>query len=539
MTRPVHLYINAGYPLIYHRTTENERAFQYILTDLKKNGLGDLRVFVWKVTTGLYLYSDGPDVRVAMDFLESLRYITGDEGGVPADSVYVFHGVRRFLEAPGNIQQLRDAAYALRTVGSHIICIGSDCDIPPELEDAMTVVDFPLPDRAGLRDLFRRMVDEQSKVLTDIEIDDAALEMAAENALGLTAFRAESAAALSLIETNKLDLSLIREEKRQALKQAGALEFIPAMETMDDLGGFDAAKAHVRLRSAYFKDTERAREFGITTPPKGILVVGLPGTGKTLLSKCVANELDLPLYRLDIGSLFKGIVGSSEETTRRTLRVLETMAPAVLLLDEFEKTMAGLESSGRSDSGVTSRVIGTILTWTQESRAPIYKVAACNTLRNLDPAIMRRGRWDAVFSVDLPSNEEVKEIFSIHLKKRGKDPDKFDLDRLGKVASGFVGAEIESAVVDALYFAFTAGEELKTEHVERACSEIIPISKTSKEEIDKFRKWIKNRAIPVSTRNDDAVTTSTAESGEAKRAVRSPTKLDMDSVTDFVKRIQV
>jgi ATPases of the AAA+ class len=209
--------------------------------------------------------------------------------------------------------------------------------------------------------------------------------------------------------------------------------------------------------------------------------------------------MNLPLYKFDIGAVFKGVVGGSEAGIRNAIKLAETVAPCVLLIDEMEKLVAGLESSGKSDSGVTSRVIGTLLSWMQETKAPIYKLATCNTIRNLDSALFRRGRWDALFAVDLPTLEERKEILSIHLRKRGRDANNYDLNLLAKEMEGFVGAEIESVVDEALYIAFDADRELDTGDLKSVADELVPISKTDQDAISAFRDWMKSHAAPVSS----------------------------------------
>jgi SpoVK/Ycf46/Vps4 family AAA+-type ATPase len=251
--------------------------------------------------------------------------------------------------------------------------------------------------------------------------------------------------------------------------------------------------------------------------------VGLAGCGKTQAGKAVSAALDLPLYKFDMGSVFKGVVGQSEATVRTALRMAENIAPCVLLLDEFEKSVAGLESSGKSDSGVTSRVVSTILTWMQETKAPIYKMATCNTIRNLDPALLRRGRWDAVFAVDLPTPEEREQIFAIHLKKRGRNPENFDLRILSKFSDGFVGAEVESAVEEALYIAFDSDRDLETADIARVCKSIVPISKTDAETIRTFRDWIQGRAQNVSRSKE--LTAEAARKTTTERSLRVSTKL--------------
>jgi hypothetical protein len=231
-------------------------------------------------------------------------------------------------------------------------------------------------------------------------------------------------------------------------------------------------------------------------------------TGKTLSAKAISATLDLPLYKFDVGSVFKGIIGSSESTIRNALKLAETVAPCVLLIDEMEKLVAGLESSGRSDSGTTSRVIGTLLSWMQETTSPVYKVATCNTIRNLDAALFRRGRWDAVFAVDLPTFEERQEIFSIHLRKRGRKIEAFDLAALARGTEGFVGAEIESVVEEALYHAFDADRDISQADLVKVSSTVVPISKTDKEDVAQFREWMRTRAMPVSNALKNSVDTA-------------------------------
>lgn len=513
-------YIKAGYPCLYIRSTEQERAMDEISIDLKKNDLSNsLVVYTWRCTTGLIPYlSDKPaNDQVAYDLVESFKYIKdGTNGETPENKLYVIFNPKKFLtDNLVAIQALRDAAYAIRLVGSHIIMVGGGIDLPEELEDVMTFVDFDLPSKEDLKKAFRGITDNYKDIITG-EITDDLLEVAAENACGLTHFKAENAIALSIVEASGIDISLLRKEKQLAIKQSGVLEYVPHDETSDTLGGFDTLKGHVAQRIRFFSDHKKAVDFGLR-PPKGIMLVGLPGTGKSLASKAIATSLNLPLYRFNVGALFKGIVGASESATRQALKLIESVAPCCLVLDEMEKLVAGLESSGKTDSGVTSRVIGSLLTWMQETTAPIYKVATCNTIRNLDAALFRRGRWDAVFAVDLPTSLEREQIFSIHLKKRKRSPKSYDLAKLSTLSDGFVGAEIESAVEEALYRAFDQCRELEMADMEVTLKSIVPISKTDKEAITSFQTWMKERATSVSAKPEAPV----IELGVPKKAGRA------------------
>lgn len=491
------VYFQAGCPALYIRTVEEERALSAILSALKESGLRGIRVYIWKPTTGLYQYGMDPRHEMLKRGLhETFAAIAPPQNPV-SDCVYIFFRIHYYLDNPEIVQHLRDAAWVLRGAGSHLVFIGPHADFPPELQEIFTVVDFDHPTRDELSEIIREMVLTYSMDLSEQPTEEKIVQ-AAEAAKGMTIFRTEAAAALSFVERGTLDVSVIQREKRQMLKHTEAVQYVETDETFRDLGGFKKLKEHVLRRKTYFNSLLRAQSAGILSPPKGLFLVGLPGTGKTLSAKCIASALELPLYRLDVGSLFRSYVGESESMTRRALKLVEAAAPVVLLLDEFEKAFSGLDSSGRADSGVTSRVISTILSWMQDCTAPIYKVATANSLRNLDSAMLRRGRWDAVFAVDLPNGEEVREILRIHLRKRGYDPDIFDIERLKQAMVGFVGSEIESVIEEAIYRALSSDETLSDAHLLEVASETIPLSVTDREEIEFFRDWIKGRAQTVS-----------------------------------------
>ena len=501
-------YLNAGYPVLYVRTPEHNRAIDEIVADLKSDGIADsLSLMVWKSTIGLYdIGAKAPrEERVADSLIDALAWIADcrdGNSGPDSDRLYIMLNPRDFLKNPVVLQQLKDTAYAIRAASSYIIMVGCDLDLPEEIEDVVTVLDLELPDKEQIRKVFQSVVTAYLDQL-DRAPTDAELETAAENALGLSAFKAENAISLSIVSSRGIDIPLIRKEKQLAVKQTGVLEYIHHTETLDSLGGFDVLKEHVAKRRRYFSNHKAALDFGLR-PPKGLMLVGIAGTGKSLAAKAVSAALDLPLYKFDVGVVFKGVVGGSEQAIRSALKLAEKVAPCVLLIDEMEKLLSGLESSGRSDSGVTSRVIGTFISWMQETQSPIYKLATCNTIRNLDSALFRRGRWDAVFAVDLPTAREREQIFAIHLAKRGRDASAFDLSELSGVTMDFVGAEIESVVDEALYAAFDAERDLTTEDLLRVARSVVPISRTDSEGIAEFRRWMTNRAMPVGRVEQDA-----------------------------------
>lgn len=494
-------YIEAGCPALYLRTLEEERALSLLVKSLQKAGLSHLRIMVWKPTTGLCTYgADSRTEGLRRDIVDVLSYVewAPEVNGPRSDTVYVFFRTHFYFKRPEVVQAFRDAVWAVRRAGSHLVLIGPWADFPPEIQEILTVVDIDLPDEGTLHTLFDKMISVYGNLLEESP-EDAVVRAAASAARGLSLFRAENAAALSLVGTRTLDPKVFYEEKHRMLKTFEALEYLPSGRGFSELGGFSALKAHVGFRGLYFKDPEKARRAGLIRPPRGVLLIGLPGTGKTLSARCIAGELGIPLYRFNLGSLFRSYVGESEATTLRLIRTIEAAAPAVLLIDEFEKAFSGLDSSGRSDSGVTSRVIAMLLSWMQDCEQPVYRVATANSLRNLDSAMLRLGRWDAVFSVDLPSAKERGEIFRIHLEKRGYSVDDVHLPTLLRLSDGFSGSEIEAAVEDALYRALSLDIRMDTHLLSEALKEVVPLSVTDAEEIEEFRLWINGRARSVSS----------------------------------------
>jgi SpoVK/Ycf46/Vps4 family AAA+-type ATPase len=298
---------------------------------------------------------------------------------------------------------------------------------------------------------------------------------------------------------------------------------------LTSLGGFDVLKSFITPFREYFLRRKEAEDFGCR-PPKGIMLVGIPGTGKSLAAACIAGELGLPLYNFSVPAVFQGIVGQSEATIRQALKTIEALSPCALLIDEIDKGLSGLESSGRSDSGVTSRVIGTLLSWMQDCQLPIFKIATANTLRSLDGSVFRKGRWDGLFGVDLPQMEERKEIFEIHLRKRHRDPENFNMDKLVRESKNFVGSEIEAVIEEALRDAFYARVELSTDHLLTVCRKVKPLALTDKESIEQFRVWVRERAENVSSHKVVPIALDKKDpgkeaGGESKRMIRSSAQI--------------
>ncbi|HEY3997805.1 MAG TPA: AAA family ATPase, partial [Candidatus Xenobia bacterium] len=290
------------------------------------------------------------------------------------------------------------------------------------------------------------------------------------------------------------EVSLILAEKKRVIRKSGILEYYEAQENLAQVGGLESLKEWLRKRSVAF--TDEARSFGLP-PPRGVLLLGVQGCGKSLCAKAISQVWNLPLLRLDVGRIFSGLVGSSEENMRRAIATAESVAPAILWIDEIEKALAGT-GGAESDGGTLSRVFGAFLTWLQEKTAPVFVIATANHIQNLPPELMRKGRLDEIFYVDLPNPEERAEIFRIHMRRRHRSPESVDIERLASATEGFSGSEIEQAVVAALYEAFDQGRDLVTTDVEKAVASSVPLSRTMKEEIDKLRCWAADRARPAS-----------------------------------------
>jgi SpoVK/Ycf46/Vps4 family AAA+-type ATPase len=332
----------------------------------------------------------------------------------------------------------------------------------------------------------------------DVDLTSETAEPLLKAALGLTLSEAENAFAKAIAKDQRLapdDLGLILAEKRQVIRKSGLLEYTSADENLASVGGLDQLKLWLARRGAAFGD--KARAFGLPAP-KGLLLLGVQGCGKSLTAKAVAATWGLPLLRLDMGRIFSGLVGSSEENMRRATRMAESVAPAVLWVDELEKGLSGLGSSGETDSGVSARVFGCFLTWLQEKTAPVFVVATANRIDALPPELLRKGRFDEIFFIDLPSEAERRQIFAIQIQRYRRDPQGFDLDELAKLSANFSGAEIEQVVVAALFSAFSDEVELSQAHLTAAISETLPLAVTMREDIDRLRDWARTRTRPAS-----------------------------------------
>jgi ATP-dependent 26S proteasome regulatory subunit len=493
--RELDTLVRARYPLINLVSWEEQR-LDTILDELaKRHGKA---LHAWSVTKGLRRVggargasSDG--AREPMEALAAIEKLT-------EPSLVILKDFHPYLNDPAVIRGLRELAQSLKTTYTTVILLSPVLQIPVELEKEMTVLDVPLPTHDELFALLKEIAEvvvRGNRAQVSLKREDA--DAIAKAAQGLTLSEAENAFAKAIAADSRLakeDIGLILDEKRQVIRKSGLLEYYPTEEQFGNVGGLENLKTWLARRGNAF--SEPARRFGLPEP-KGLLLLGVQGCGKSLTAKAIASSWKMPLLRLDMGRIFSGLVGSSEENLRRAIRVAESVAPAVLWTDEIEKGLSGMGSSNFSDGGVTARVFGAMLTWLQEKTAPVFVVATANRIDLLPPELLRKGRFDEIFFIDLPALPEREEIFRIHLARRGRKPETYDVRALAAAAEGFSGAEIEQVVVAALYDAFAEGKELEHGHLARAVGETFPLATTMREDIQKLREWAKTRTRPAST----------------------------------------
>lgn len=501
----VESYLKAGYSMIYIRTDEDHRAVQVIKSSIESIDVMYNTVVYgeWRNTTGLLLAPAGtmkiPDNARPQsgteDIVQAIRYVQQQKD----PHVLIYHNLRQFIPTPGVIQQLKDSAFHARLAGSHLILIGADLDPPPELQNLMTVYDLDLPNADKFNQLFRSLAGAYQQSLKKA-VTDRDIEMCSAAAVGMTELQGENAIALSIAMKKELSPAIIQLEKEQAIKRNDVLDFVHVKESMDHLGGFSALKEWVAKRADSF--TPEAREYGLRFP-KGILLVGVPGCGKSLSARCISHYLGLPLLKFDMGRVFRSLVGSSESAVRSALKTAEAVSPVILWIEEIEKSMAGSQSSGSSDSGTTARVMSTILTWMQENKKPVFITATANNVTSLPPELLRKGRFSEIWGVVEPDDNERDEIWRIHIGLvRPKRIAELHSTKLVDASKEFTGAEIEGIVEEAMFDAWSDGHrELKNEDLLRACEMIVPQSRMSKENIDSIRDWMNKRARYVSGLN--------------------------------------
>lgn len=469
-------YLRARFTLLVLITPEEERALQAIKAVCERTRRSALS---WDLAEGFQPLAGSGPLPTARDPLSALEQVDKAEG----DTVFVLKDFHDAWTNPQIKRKLRSLAQRLKFTKKSILITSPGGRVPEELHDEAVVVDFPAPTTAELEEVLNRLAETPG---VKVNLTRLGREKLVQAALGLTAVQAQRVFSRAIVSDGVLDdrdIDLVTEEKKQIIRASEALEFYPVTETPDDVGGLGVLKEWLRLRERAF--TQEARDYGLPAP-KGMALIGIPGTGKSLTAKMIGGLWRLPLLRLDVGALFGSLVGESEERVRRALRLAETVAPCLVWIDEMEKALAhdGL------DSGTSTRVFGTILTWMQEKQAPVFVVATANNIANLPPELLRKGRFDEIFFLDLPTQAERQEIFTVHLGKRRRLPQDFDIPRLAQESEGYVGAEIEQAIIDAMYVGFNAGREFTTADISAALQRQVPLSVSQRETIGALRRWL-------------------------------------------------
>ena len=488
--------IKARYSLIWITSPEENR----VEDSLKRLCVErEMRLEVWSITEGFKTIANGQGTRDVKDPMKAIDHVIRAEGR----ALFVLRDFHPFLKEPAVVRRLRDAAHELRKTKKSLLVLSPITKIPPELEKSISaVLDWELPNRAEIEGAARKVLPNlPASTQQVIESDPTFMERVVEGALGLTLVEAENVFAKSAVRTHTFDLETILEEKKQIIRKSGLLEYYEHREEFSDVGGMEVLKDWlVKRRSAF---SSRARDFGLPLP-KGILLIGVPGTGKSLTAKAVGALWQMPLLRLDVGKIFGGLVGSSEENMRNVIKTAEAIAPAILWIDELEKGFSGTQSSGSTDGGTTSRVFASFITWLQEKTTPVFVIATANNVQQLPPELLRKGRFDEIFFCDLPDREDRRQIIDIHLRKKKRDPGQFDMDKLIEATVDYSGAELEQAVIASLYDAFDTGNDLTTEGLVNTLRDIVPLAITMREQIENMREWARTRARPASMRANKA-----------------------------------
>lgn len=472
------LLIRARYPIIYIATSEEERAEAAIAHCAKDQGSRSL--YVWDFVDGYQgnLNDAGFGRRNPLQALELIEKLPAS-----AAAIFVLRDYHRFLDDIAVSRKLRNLTRLLKAQPKNVIILSPQLSIPEDLSELITVLDFALPAASDIRLEVERLLAATGASLSNALVDEVVRSCQGLSLERIRRVLSRAIAAHGAFQAS--DLDLILEEKRQSIRQTQILDFHPATEQISDIGGLDNLKDWLLRRGSAF--SERARQYGLPHP-RGLLLIGIQGTGKSLTAKAIAHHWHLPLLRLDVGRLFGGLVGESESRTRQMIQLAEALAPCIMWIDEIDKAFGGID--GRSDSGTTSRVFGTFITWMAEKTSPVFVVATANNIQSLPPEMLRRGRFDEIFFVGLPSQEEREAIFNVHLSRlRPHNLAAYDLPRLAYETPDFSGAEIEQALVEAMHIGFSQNRDFTTDDVLEAASQIVPLARTAQEQIEALQAW--------------------------------------------------
>jgi len=543
--------INSSTPIVVIETVEEMRAVGMLRAACAELNLA---VFEWSIADGLVrsgtnapaIPAAGLQMRInarrhaadanAPESSQAAIYNTQDPVQVLAnlesmtvEAVFVLKDFHRHMDSPVVVRRLRDVGQKFSANRRTLVITAPSIEMPPELTGLVEYLDLPLPDQDRLRQIIEETFKRLSQTHTlQLKLDAPGVDLMAANLGGLTEEEAERAVSQALVARYGLgpeSVTDVLEAKKGLLRHSGMLEFIDASDNLAEVGGLENLKRWLALRHGAWEDG--ARKFGLE-PPRGMIILGVQGCGKSLCARAVAGEWKLPLVKFDTAAVYDKFIGETEKRIRKVFRVTEGLAPCVLWIDELEKVFAGTgPDSASADAGVSSRLLASFLSWMQERKAPVFVAATCNNVAALPPELIRKGRFDELFFVDLPNQTERKQIFSIQLSKRKRDPGNFDLDPVALAAKGYSGAEIGAAVETAMYVAYAQakvvkggkgrvkdppphgqGPDVDTQTLVDALKSTVPLSTTRAEEIEALRTWARDRAVPASIADADLVRVS-------------------------------
>jgi ATP-dependent 26S proteasome regulatory subunit len=427
--------------------------------------------------------------------------VLGNLEGISVDAAFILKDFHRHMDDPVVVRRLRDVGQKFSQNRRTVIITAPSIVIPPELASLVEYLELPLPDKQRLRQIIDEMIVRVGKTRAlKRNLDSAGLDAMANNLRGLSEEEAERAVSQALVTRYGLTPEIVTDvlqAKKELLRRSEMLDFVEGSETLSSVGGLENLKTWLSERQGTWDDAARA--FGLE-PPKGVIILGVQGCGKSMCARAIAGEWKIPLVKFDTAAIFDKYIGETEKRILKVFQVAEGLAPCVLWIDELEKVFAGSgPDSASSDAGVSSRLLGSFLSWMQDRKAPVFVAATCNNVSALPPELIRKGRFDELFFVDLPNQAERKQIFIIQLTRRKRNPLEFDLDLVAATALGYSGAEIEASVQAALYAAFSSKQPLTTQTLVQALKATVPLSTTRAEEIEALRDWARKRAVPAST----------------------------------------
>jgi AAA+ superfamily predicted ATPase len=491
--KDLELLLRSRYGLIYLDTVEEDRAEGLLrhMADVLR-----LPFFTWTRSRGLVRDGMTEPAYQTRDPVKAVGHIAAS--GIPA--VYHVQGLVGGLDGPGQdllVSLLRDASQSLRSLAGAVVLTGEAAELPSTLKEVSTTVTLPGPSDEEFRELLGRIVrDLSAKGHVEVSLSREETTALVKQLSGLTLMEAEKILTKAIVEDGALtsaDIRQVVDAKRKVVEREGLLEYYPAETSMARVADLKTLKAWLAKRKAVVASPERAGEFGLSFP-KGVLLLGVPGCGKSLSAKAVAGEWGLPLLKLDPSNLYNKFIGESESNFKRAMRAAERMAPVVLWIDELEKAFA---AGGTEDGGVSQRILGSFLSWMQDRRGDVFVVATANDIQRLPPEFLRKGRFDEIFFVDLPDHAARAEIFRLHLARREVAWEGFSLSSLADAADGFSGAEIEQAIVSALYAAHADGVPVDEARVVQEIRNTRPLSVLMAEQVQALRAWALPRTVPA------------------------------------------